>query len=221
MAVIVKVLATQFVTHDVKQFIIERPAGYSFIPGQATEVSINQPGLEEEKRPFTFTGLDDDRILAFTIKGYFDHDGVTRKLHALKPGDELILRDVWGAIQYKGAGVFIAGGAGVTPFIAILRRLRQDGQLGDNTLIFSNKAARDVILEREFKEMLGDRLILTLTRDNARGYLHQRIDGRFLRRRLKDFSRRFYVCGPRRFVEDVTAALRDLGARPDGIVVEE
>jgi predicted ferric reductase len=27
--------------------------------------------------------------------------------------------DVWGAIEYKGEGVFIAGGAGI-PFIAIL-----------------------------------------------------------------------------------------------------
>jgi predicted ferric reductase len=27
---------------------------------------------------------------------------------------------MFGAIEYKGEGVFIAGGAGVTPFIAIL-----------------------------------------------------------------------------------------------------
>jgi predicted ferric reductase len=44
----------------------------------------------------------------------------------LKHGDELIIRDVWGAIEYKGEGVFIAGGAGVTPFIAILRQLQAD-----------------------------------------------------------------------------------------------
>jgi ferredoxin-NADP reductase len=221
MSVTVKVLATQFITHDVKQFTLERPAGYSFIPGQATEVSINRPGMEAEKRPFTFTSLNEDLVLTFTIKGYFDHDGVTKKLHALRPGDEVILQDVWGAIQYKGPGVFLAGGAGVTPFIAILRRLRLDGHLADNTLMFSNKTARDVILEQEFKEMLGDRLILTLTRDAARGYLHQRIDRRFLKRHVKDFSRHFYVCGPRPFVNDLTATLRDLGAPSDGIVIEE
>ena len=42
----------------------------------------------------------------------------------LKPGDDLIIRDVWGAISYKGEGVFIAGGAGVTPFISIFRDLK-------------------------------------------------------------------------------------------------
>jgi predicted ferric reductase len=45
------------------------------------------------------------------------------KIRKLKHGDELIIRDVWGAIEYKGE-VFIAGGAGVTPFIAILRQLQ-------------------------------------------------------------------------------------------------
>jgi predicted ferric reductase len=50
-----------------------------------------------------------------------------KKLGKLK--HELIIRDVWGAIEYKGEGVFIAGGAGVTPFIAILRQLQADDKL--------------------------------------------------------------------------------------------
>jgi predicted ferric reductase len=36
---------------------------------------------------------------------------------------------MFGAIEYKGEGVFIAGGAGVTPFIAILRQLQADDKL--------------------------------------------------------------------------------------------
>jgi predicted ferric reductase len=57
------------------------------------------------------------------IKIYLDHEGVTNKLGSLNAGAELILHDVFGAIQYKGPGVFIAAGAGITPFIAILRSL--------------------------------------------------------------------------------------------------
>jgi len=38
--------------------------------------------------------------------------------------DELILHDVFGAISYMGEGVFIAGGAGITPFISIFRYLK-------------------------------------------------------------------------------------------------
>ena len=54
---VVKILSIEPVTHDVKHFKIEKPAGYSFIPGQATEVAIHKPGWENERRPFTFTSL--------------------------------------------------------------------------------------------------------------------------------------------------------------------
>jgi len=40
---IVKILKTEQVTHDVRRFQVEKPAGYKFIPGQATEVSVNLP----------------------------------------------------------------------------------------------------------------------------------------------------------------------------------
>ena len=36
------------VTHDVKRFTIEKPKRFKFTPGQATEVSINKPGWEDE-----------------------------------------------------------------------------------------------------------------------------------------------------------------------------
>ena len=121
---IVRILSTEQVTHDVKRFRVEKPAGYSFTPGQATDISVNTPVLKNKKRPFTFTGLNHDPYLEFIIKIYHSHKGVTAELEKLSPGDELIIRNVWGAISYKGKGVFIAGGAGITPFISILRDLQ-------------------------------------------------------------------------------------------------
>ncbi len=97
---IVKILAINEVTHNVKSFRFEKPAGYTFAPGQATEVSVNKAGWEKEKRPFTFTSLNEYLYLEFTIKRYADHNGVTNQIHQLKEGDELIIRDVWGTISY-------------------------------------------------------------------------------------------------------------------------
>ena len=74
--------------------------------------------------------------LEFVIKTYNDHLGVTNELSNLKRGDELVVRDVWGVIEYKGDGYFIAGGAGITPFIAILRQLQKDNKLKGNKLLF-------------------------------------------------------------------------------------
>ena len=137
---IVSILSVEADTHDVKRFRVEKPSGYTFIPGQATEVSINKEGWQDKRNPFTFTSLNAEDSLEFTIKIYDAHQAVTHQLALLKPGDELILHDVWGAIQYKGEGTFIAGGAGVTPFIAIFRQLHADGKIGANRLICSNRS---------------------------------------------------------------------------------
>jgi ferredoxin-NADP reductase len=216
----VNLLMSQFVTHDVKRFIVSKPAGFSVAPGQGVELAINRPGLSGEGRPFTPTGLAADRVLEFTIKGYADHTGVTRALHQLEPGAELLMSEPFGTISYQGPGVFIAGGAGITPFLAMLRELARRGELDRQTLIFSNKAPRDVICEKELRHLLGDRCILTCTGAATPGYEHRRVDRAFLEEKISDFDQRFYVCGPPPFMEAVNAALTDIGARAESLVFE-
>lgn len=218
---VVKIIAVKYVTHDVKRFTLEKPAGYHFESGQATEVSINKPGLENEKRPFTFTSLDEDPHLEFTIKIYRDHDGVTKKLGDLDKGDQLIVRDVWGAIEYRGPGYFIAGGAGITPFISIFRKLKKENKLAGNKLFFSNKTSLDIILEDEFTPMLGNNVIYTLTGEKHKGYDSRYIDESFLKKEIADVSKHFYVCGPPKMVEDVSSILLKMGASPEAVVFEK
>ncbi|MDA3881679.1 MAG: hypothetical protein PF481_00170, partial [Bacteroidales bacterium] len=97
---IVKINSIKHITPDVLQIVTEKPQKYNFIPGQATEVSINKNGWKDEKRPLTFTSLPTDDFLEFTIKTYPSHKGVTNELLKLKKDDELILHDVFGAIAY-------------------------------------------------------------------------------------------------------------------------
>ena len=208
-------------THDVKSFRCEKPEDYHFIPGQATEVSINKDGWKDEKRPFTFTSLNEDADLEFTIKRYSDHNGVTNELHALKPGDELIVRDVWGAIEYKGPGYFIAGGAGITPFIAIFRQLHKEGRIESNKLFFSNKTDKDIILEDEFNSILGKNVVHVITNDANTKYHPGYINEEFLKNNVKDFSRHFYLCGPPKMVEVIQETLTRLGASQDAVVFEK
>jgi ferredoxin-NADP reductase len=217
----VKILQIHSLTHDVKRITTEKPDGYSFEPGQATEVAIDMAGYRDEKRPFTFTSLPTDDTLEFTIKSYHDHDGVTHKIDSLSEGDGLIVDDAWGAIQYKGEGTFIAGGAGITPFIAIFRDLKSQGKLENHSLIFSNKTAKDVIMEEEFRKMLGDNFISTLTREDAEGHAKGHIEKGFLQNRISDFSQHFYVCGPDKMVEQLNETLEELGASSDALVFEE
>ncbi|WP_462281639.1 FAD-binding oxidoreductase [Salinivirga cyanobacteriivorans] len=216
----VRIIAIDNVTHDVKRIVAEKPEGYTFEPGQATEVAINKEGFKDEKRPFTFTSLPEDEHLELTIKMY-EREGVTQEFDNLQTNDELLIGDSWGTISYKGPGYFIAGGAGVTPFIAILRKLEKDGKIEGNTLLYSNKKERDIILEIELRQMLGLKFVNTLTQEKNEQYFHGRIDKKFLQDHVKDFSKYFYVCGTMEMTEEVLKNLKELGVKEEQLVYEQ
>jgi ferredoxin-NADP reductase len=218
----VEILAIENVTHNVRRYTLEKPKGFSFEPGQATDVSIDRDGWREKKNPFTFTALAEWPVLEFTIKSYLERDGVTKELYSLVPGDRLLLRDAWGTITYKGKGTFIAGGAGVTPFIAILRRLNADGKIAGHRLIASNRTKKDIILKAEFESMVGLGVLWTVTDDpDVEGVEHQRIDEDFLKRHISDISQNFYLCGPDQMVKDLRATLGGLGAKTESLTWEK
>jgi len=218
---IAKIIKVEPVTHNVRRFTLQRPANVDFVPGQAADISINKPGWEDQKRPFTFTGLTHWDHLEFTIKIYSDRHGVTDQLGKLKAGDELIIHDEFGAIHYKGDGVFIAGGAGVTPFIAILRKLAEEKRIGNNVLLFSNNTEADIILKDEFERILGKNFVNTLTKEKSAKYDSRVIDANFLKDWTKDRSRYFYICGPDPMVEAIHKALLSLNVEEKMIVIEQ
>ncbi len=222
-----RVLHREPLADHVNLYIVEKPEGFAFRPGQAVELSLDEEGWRDAKHPFTITSLPSNPRLEFVIKSYPqathpDHSGMTEHLEGdIQVGDRVIFSEAWGAIAYQGPGVFIAGGAGITPFIAILRQLEQDKQLDGNRLFFSNKQVKDVFLQGEFFRCLGNRVVCTLTKEHHRDYEFGRIDTEWLKRRVDTFDQKFYVCGPPGMVEDICQSLRTLGADPDGLVFEE
>lgn len=217
---IVKIKTIDKITHDVLRFVTEKPRKYSFTPGQATEISINKNGWADKKNPFTFTCLPEDNYLEFTIKTYPSHKAVTNELLYLKINDELILHDVFGAISYKGEGVFIAGGAGVTPFISIFRDLRSKKEIGNNKLIFANKKKNDIILEDEFRKLLGNNFINILSDEKVQGYANGQITEDFIKANSGGINKLFYLCGPPPMMEAIEKQLDNLHVDKKSIVKE-
>ena len=218
---IVKIKSVQHITHDVLQIVTEKPRQYKFTPGQATEVAINKKGWQKKKRPFTFTSLPSNDYLEFTIKTYPSHDGVTNELLKLEKNEELILHEVFGAISYKDEGVFIAGGAGVTPFISIFRYLQINNKIGNNKLIFANKTKEDIILAQEFENILGSNFINILSNEKVNGYAHGQITEDFLKPHIKSSIKNVYVCGPPPMMEAIEKQLKYLNVNEEQIIKEE
>ncbi len=217
----VKIKSIKPITHDVKRFRFEKPDGYKFTPGHATEVSINKEGWKEKKRPFSFTSLNEDDYLEFTIKIYPEHDGVTEQIGKLEEGDQFIIRDNWGAIEYKGKGCIIAGGAGITPYIAMLRDLKEKDKLDGMQLIYTNKTDKDIILKDELDELLGENVKYVITDQKDTEYTKAYIDKDFLKDNLTNLHQKFYVCGPPKMTEEIGKVLKDLGADADAVTLDD
>jgi ferredoxin-NADP reductase len=218
---IIKITDIENVTHDTLKLTMEKPLGIEYKPGQATELAINKEGWKNEGRPFTFTSLPHQQNIEFVIKTYPSHEGVTNKLRDLEKGDEVLIDEVFGAITYKGEGVFIAGGAGVTPFIAIFRDLKEKGKIGDNMLIFGNKTSKDIILKDEFENMLGDNFMNVLSVEQNKKYDYGLITKDYLEKRINSFNQYFYICGPLPMLEKLEESLLALGADKNKIVKED
>jgi ferredoxin-NADP reductase len=217
---IVKIKSIEKLTHDVLKIVTEKPLKFLFTPGQATEVSINKFGWKDKKKPFTFTCLPDNDYLEFTIKTYPSHNGITNELLKLQKGDALILHEVFGAIHYKGEGVFIAGGAGITPFISIFRYLKARNEIGNNKLIFANKTKADIILKSEFKKLLGNNFINILSDENIHGYENGEITEDFIEANCGGTDKFFYVCGPPPMMDAIELQLEGLHIEEKSIIKE-
>ncbi|WP_041686034.1 flavodoxin reductase [Erythrobacter litoralis] len=210
------------VTHNVNELTFPKPDGFDFRPGQATDFALDRDGWRDEQHPFTFASLPAADHLQFVIKSYPSHDGVTEQIGQMQPGDGVMIEDPWGAIEDRGPGTIIAGGAGITPFIAILRaRQAEHGDLEGYRLIFSNSEEKDIILRDELEKMPGLKLDLVLTDENVQGLHHGQIDGEFLEQVGVDFNGIVYLCGPPPMEEDLATALKARGVTDDRLVREE
>ena len=216
----VKILDITHLTHDVVKIIAEKPATLNYLPGQAVDISINKTNWEQKIRAFTFTSLPNDEHIEFTIKTYPTHKGVTQQFLSLSKGDELLIHDVFGDITYKGEGIFIAGGAGVTPFIAILKQLEKENKIGNNKLIFANKTKADIILESKFQKLLGDNFINILSDENITNYEHGYISAVLIKKHINQHTKYFYLCGPEPMMQAVEKQLFSLGI-VDSFIVKE
>ena len=119
------------------------------------------------------------------------------------------------------SGAFIAGGAGITPFISILRDLHSKQKIGSNKLIFANKTKGDIILEEELKAMLKHNFINIIAEENIDGYAQGLISESLLKAHISRTCKNIYLCGPPPMMESVEKHLHYLNIDEKAIIKEE
>lgn len=211
----VRIIKKRYLNHNVISVTIERPVDYLFTAGQAIEVAIEEPKFKHDAAPFTLSGLSNSPTLEIIFKVYLSHSGMTLALSKLKKGNILLITDAWDSFSYNTPGVFIAGGTGITPFLAILRNLNLSQQLVGNSLIIANQSAQDIFLQDELDELLGDKVTYILSKQPAGSFHVGKINKHFLDQNISTFNQSFYLCGPGSFSKDIAYALQHFGAKKE------
>ncbi len=214
----VEIKSIEYLTHDVIRVRLEKPNGINYLPGQAVNISISKPGWENNIRSLTLTSLPEEDFLEFVVKIIHTRKGTLSQLVTADPGDTIFIHEIFGGIHYKGEGIFIAGGSGIAPFIAILKDLERHNNIGSNKLIFANKTKKDIILEEAFRELLGNNFVNILSDERLSDYEHGFITADLIKKHIQDNLKYYYLCGPIPMLDAVESNLLELGVDKKYIV---
>jgi len=153
-----EVVANDAVTHDMRHLVlkIDDPSGFKFFPGQYVDIAV--PGTDAV-RSFSManTTCREDGRLEFIIKIY--PDGLFSKFleSELAVGDRLKLTGPYGVFTLREGQdvdlVFVGGGAGMAPILALLRSMAERGITRKATYYYGARRKRDLCFEDELREL--------------------------------------------------------------------
>jgi predicted ferric reductase len=103
---------------------VDHPIDFS--PGQFAFLSLGQPAHDTRPHPFSITSKRGDDQLRFVVKGLGDH---TRELAKIPAGTSARVEGPYGSLCHERMPskrqVWIGGGIGITPFLAMARNVRR------------------------------------------------------------------------------------------------
>ncbi|HEY6474503.1 MAG TPA: FAD-binding oxidoreductase [Acidimicrobiales bacterium] len=152
-----RVEAVEELTHDIRRLVLTGDA-LTFKPGQYVDITI--PGTEEV-RSFSMANVpngNDPARLEFMIKIY--PDGRFSSLLAdeqLAPGDEVQVSGPYGVFTLREKSerplLFIGGGAGMAPILALLRSMAEKGSERPAVYYYGARGPGDLFHLEELAEL--------------------------------------------------------------------
>ena len=220
-------------TPRVKSLLL-RPADWpGHMAGQHVDVRLTAGDGYQAQRSYSIASAPEDELLALTVERVKDGEVSPYLLDELRAGDQLELRGPIGGYfvwtSASGAPLcLIAGGAGVTPLMAMLRHRDRSSSRAPAVLMYSTRNLEDVIYRDEIDAMARRdnslRVVHALTREQPKDWRGHRgrVDKSMLAANCFPPSQNpaIYVCGPTAFVETVSGLLVELEFDPLNIKTE-
>ena len=219
---VAEVVSRDAVTHDLRHLVLRliEPAEIKFFPGQYMDIAI--PGTDDV-RSFSMANITsrDGGLLEFVIKVYPDGKFSRFLADKLAEGDRLDLTGPYGVFTLRDGDtdlVFVGGGAGMAPILALLRSMAERGLTRKATFFYGARTQQDLCFEPELhrleQTLPGFRYIPALSHagddqdwDGERGMITD-----VVRQHASDLTgAHAYVCGPPPMVEAAIPLLETLG----------
>jgi len=182
-------------------------------PGEFAQLRCGPPPLPLLRRPFSVAWVEGD-ICGFVLEPVGEG---TRRLAALRPGDELPALGPLGVgftVPTSGRVLCVAGGLGCAPFPLAARRAREAGCAEVVVLHGAATAARLYPAER-FSRGVGRIRVVEATDDGSRG--HHGYVTELVVAELSGVAA-VWACGPNPMLGALAAVLRDAGVALPPIV---
>lgn len=205
-------------------------AGMPFRPGQFAWLTLGESPWRLQQHPFSMVSSVDEKdgAVEFTIKALGDF---TASVAKVEPGSSAWVEGpygvfIWEPGQSPRGAVFITGGVGITPVMAMLRTAHDRGVREPLWLVHASKDFDNILFREEVAELERD-LPLTLVHvldeppddwDGESG----KVDEALLRRWLpSDLScLPCYLCGPEPMADALEPALLEMGVPAKNLYCE-
>lgn len=207
-----------------KSFVLRRKYGKSagvIRAGQYVCVSLDIDGTHTT-RPYSVSSspkLAKKGIVEITVKELEGGFASSWILANWKEGDEVRISGAEGFMYYEpmrdGKNVVaIAGGVGITPYIAMARAIADGIEDFNLTVIFNSRTEEDILFKAEFDEIAAKcdkvKIVHVLSREEKEGYEHGHITAEIIEKYAPE-SYAVYVCGPENMYKAVLEELKKLG----------
>ncbi|MDP3073777.1 MAG: ferredoxin reductase family protein [Opitutaceae bacterium] len=205
---------------------------FDFLPGQFQFLTFRRAAhLPVEEHHWTISSSPTETgVLRTTIKESGDF---TATIGETKPGDTALVCGPFGRFSYalhpeQRDLVFLAGGIGITPLMAMLRHIRDTQAKRTVTLLYGNTNEQDITFRDELAEMertgvASLKVVHILSKPSAewRGE-RGRLDAEMVAKLCRPLGvdRAYYLCAPPAAMSQAIRVLRQAGVPPRRIHFE-
>jgi len=230
-----RLLGSEPVAEGTMAFRFARPVGFAHQAGQSAYLSLLSPAETDEQgdaRMLTIASAPHEPDLVFATR--MRDTAFKRVLKQARPGllasiegpnGEMVLHD-----NPARPAVLLAGGIGVTPFLAMARHAAQERLPHRIFLFYANRRPEDAAFLEELTGLeranRNFRLVATMTapEKSARSWSGEkgRIDQAMLERHIEDLLEPiYYLAGPPAMTESMRAILEGAGLGAESMRSED